>query len=637
MATITSNQSGDWSATNTWVDGTVPVNGDSVVIAEGHTVRFNVDMSGFANGLAGLIINGILNFHSGIVTYLKMNGNVTGTGNLIVGEFKTGSYFNLSGNLWVATTAYRVKGIINNSDNFFLKEVNSLAEVESTPNSFFYGETGYGLGVGIHNSDGSNPSSTTKRIAEIQRPAVGSENRCTLMFNATGTIIVPTIRMYGWYPEREYTQLDADATLNATTIVLKEDLGLQAGDKIAIGSGTEYGMPAETGRGVYTVQSYDTQTKIVTLTSALLKERLSGDYISIASRPIKIYRTSGTNGFITAYLNGLTFVGVCAGTYLIYKDIAPFSSAHYIDHCTSLDKAIVYNVSDSEIKNSTRVGGASSALTVGRNLLVDSCICISGQFINGGSYDCKIINCISQNTSSLPYGIIKNSKILNVGLTEIPSEMINTVISGLPYTSDYVGGSYAKGKWKNCVFKDNDLGYFSLYNHILFNCIFEGEKEIVHPNLSRYWFIPLESFDHNQIPGNYKAWMRGGRIITENNKLKFICESADYPVFRDYIIQAPANRTIKFLIGLTKDTAGIVSKLQIIDPSNDPLIDSTATPLAESTAQDTTDNQQIGVAYKSTTPKQLILRILCQNSEGNVIIDTTRIDQSLAKKITSLN
>jgi hypothetical protein len=86
MANITSVKSGLWSDPTVWDSGTVPANGDSVTIASGHTVTFNVDQSGFSSGLAGLTINGTLTFIAdGTRTYLKMAGNITGSGAFYVG------------------------------------------------------------------------------------------------------------------------------------------------------------------------------------------------------------------------------------------------------------------------------------------------------------------------------------------------------------------------------------------------------------------------------------------------------------------------------------------------------------------------------------------------------------------------
>jgi hypothetical protein len=86
MANITSVKSGLWSDPTVWNSGTVPANGDSVTIAYGHTVTFNVDQSGFSSGLAGLTINGTLTFIAdGTRTYLKMAGNIAGSGVLYVG------------------------------------------------------------------------------------------------------------------------------------------------------------------------------------------------------------------------------------------------------------------------------------------------------------------------------------------------------------------------------------------------------------------------------------------------------------------------------------------------------------------------------------------------------------------------
>lgn len=85
MATITSNGTGGglWSAGATWVGGVAPVDADTVVIAAGDTVTFNVDTSGFANGIAGITITGTLKLTRTTGTYylkLKTGTTISGAG-----------------------------------------------------------------------------------------------------------------------------------------------------------------------------------------------------------------------------------------------------------------------------------------------------------------------------------------------------------------------------------------------------------------------------------------------------------------------------------------------------------------------------------------------------------------------------
>lgn len=75
MATITSAQSGNFSSTSTWVGGVVPVDGDSFVIATGHTVIYDVSTP-VVNGFNDSTINGILQTAAGISTTLRMNGRL---------------------------------------------------------------------------------------------------------------------------------------------------------------------------------------------------------------------------------------------------------------------------------------------------------------------------------------------------------------------------------------------------------------------------------------------------------------------------------------------------------------------------------------------------------------------------------
>jgi hypothetical protein len=99
------------------------------------------------------------------------------------------------------------------------------------------------------------------------------------------------------------------------------------------------------------------------------------------------------------------------------------------------------------------------------------------------------------------------------------------------------------------------------------------------------------------------------------------------------IEEIETNRIIRELVTVNKSFSGGIVALQIIDPMNDPLIDPTQTPLAQSALPDTQNTTlQLGIAYKSPTAKELILRVLVQSASGTANIDVTRIQQSFQKQ-----
>jgi hypothetical protein len=88
MATITSNGTGGglWSATATWNGGAVPVDDDTVVIASGDTVTYDVDWSSdvtYPNGVNSITVTGTLKLSRSAGTYyfkLKTGATFTGAG-----------------------------------------------------------------------------------------------------------------------------------------------------------------------------------------------------------------------------------------------------------------------------------------------------------------------------------------------------------------------------------------------------------------------------------------------------------------------------------------------------------------------------------------------------------------------------
>ena len=114
MATITSNQTGDWASTSTWVGGSVPAADDLVVIAHGHKVTISTNIQSTRTG--NVTIDGNLHFASGGKMHLhgRMTINNTSNSNNTAGEFVEGSAS--SGSLLSMVGGSEIKISGSNSD-----------------------------------------------------------------------------------------------------------------------------------------------------------------------------------------------------------------------------------------------------------------------------------------------------------------------------------------------------------------------------------------------------------------------------------------------------------------------------------------------------------------------------------------
>ena len=563
MVLIETAQSGNWNDAATWVGGVVPANINDVKINTGHDVIFNVMQNGFATGINLLTINGNLIHSHTTRNYLKVAGNITGTGKW-----------------WIGTP--------------------------------------------------QNP---------IMRPASGDTVFCNIMFGASNTYSVQH-EIHGEVPNRVHTFLAEDSALGNNQVKLVDDLDLKINDKIGIGSGDINNNLTETFKGIYTVQSYDSVTKIVTLTTNLQTKRYANDLVISLTRSIQIDRVSGTTNYnATGGINNIVAKGVCIATggYWLYWALTLESLSDNIncEGISVLSRNFVYYAKNVIIKKSVcACNNYAIVAGITGNLDIENCYGINSGICYAVPGRSIIKNAISQNATVTRGYYVKDSYFKNCPIYNPDNNGTiwdNCIFEGeISYLTVF---NYGKAVFKNCTFKSNIGGWLQNLPAKLYNCLFEGEKVV--SDLNKVLFNQndiIESVNHNQIPGNYQAWCKGGWIETENNKLKFICESSDYPVFKDYAILVPANRDVKFYIGLIKDTANIICKLQFIEPSSDPLVDFTAQALAESTAQNSIFNQDLGIHYKSTTPRQLILRVFCQGL-GNVTVDTSNIDNALADPV----
>ena len=114
MATITSNQSGNWNVTSTWVGGSIPAADDLVVIAHGHKVNVTTNIQSTRTG--DVTIDGNLHFANGGKMHLHGRMTVKNTSNSSTnaGEFVQGT--STSGSLLSMVGGSEIKISGDNSD-----------------------------------------------------------------------------------------------------------------------------------------------------------------------------------------------------------------------------------------------------------------------------------------------------------------------------------------------------------------------------------------------------------------------------------------------------------------------------------------------------------------------------------------
>lgn len=345
----------------------------------------------------------------------------------------------------------------------------------------------------------------------IQRPAPGSQTRATIKLEGSGQVKVPNFLCYGWDDRTNRTTLAANADSGATQIILTDDMNLQAGDQIVIGAGTVDGPLTETSKGVYTVSSYNPETKTVTLTSSLGHSREQGDFVGLYNRTITL-DLSYYISYMTTSSGTCTFRGVWTNQTLGWINHVPTppDDGIFADHLTAAapttrefhlgGRSTQYVVKDSTFYN--------SMIYWSQDTIFKDTVHIHNDTQNRGFISYALTphfdNCWFQNATAVLYkpGIFAG---LAVSFRQCKGKNLSIGAWGYysaPFTAynmDFAGLTPQKTLYERTRLYDCTVSTWSYY------------LSSATPNGT------IESFNHNRVDGAYFAVLKGGTVQSQSD------------------------------------------------------------------------------------------------------------------------
>lgn len=339
----------------------------------------------------------------------------------------------------------------------------------------------------------------------IQRPAQGSQVRATIKLQGSNSkITTPNIYAYGWDERLNRTTLASGASDGATQVVLTDDLNLQAGDQILIGAGTVNDYMTESAKGVYTVSSYDQSTRTVTLTGALGHGRLAGDYVGVYNRTIffDTVRDSSFESYTPGYYR---FEGATIRNSIGWLSTLnmPLADGVLADKCTFISSGVSLGVYGGQygpytVQNSTFY---HTSVKWSQNTTFKDCVFIQREFNDYGfiAYPAGALfdGCWFQNARAVVY----NYADLGLGFSQHRSCKARNLQSG----------AYGSFSHRITCYNMDFGGYTPVnrlhYHHRLYDCL---APTISIDYAGATLEGALESFNHNQVPGDYRLYQYGG-------------------------------------------------------------------------------------------------------------------------------
>ena len=577
MADRTASVSGLWSEAATWGGAAPPVDGQTWEISAGVTVTFDADTSALANGLGVGTILGILACKTtGGPYYLKQKGNIAGSGSFLVGTASVPLPYATLFTIYF-NGAYKFDGSGGLTCAMYCTEPTipyaKLSGAEAV------GQTELGLDRNVT----TDPQWIVG--AKVNIDDIGGDKDSESRIIAAGGVSTDHIDVT--------VALAAAKNINAWVHLIDRNVSVKgatgycfdsfAAGKLALAievSGNSNGLNACSGASI----SGGTISGNITGLNACSGASISGGTISGNTYGLNVCPgASISGGTISGNSTGLN---VCPG--------ASISGGTISGNSTGL-----YYCSGASISGGT-ISGNSNGL--------NAC---SGASISGGT--------ISGNT---------------YGLNVCPGASI----SGGTISGNTTGLYYCSGALSNVTFGTNtyDLRRSDMIRCI--DCLLGSTNENYEYNTyeasQKFWD---ESQDHDQVPNAFKSWTKGDITVScvdptgagEGLWRQMMPASATFQAFTQWEHRLEPGEWLFVSAKVQKDAAmAYLPRLQIVLASQDPLVNSSYTPLAETIIPGDAINTlyHIAASYQNTNQRRLIVivRFLGKNASGNIYFQVKR-------------
>lgn len=585
MAARTASVSGLWSNTATWGGAAVPVDADTVTINASVVVEFDVDQSGFTNGVASIICNGTLKATKTANSYLKCSGNVT---------FGSAGIFDWTdwagGEFPVAYTAQLRFGV---STSFSVSNSGTLIRFNA-----------------------KRPTNPFAKLSQAE------------------SVAATTLHI-----DRDLTGDTAWAIVGAEVYICNVNKAVQAERR--------------------TISSI-TSTTIV-ITAGLTNTKLSGSYVVLASRNVRVFEGSSGSGTL---LN----VTACSPSCIWNAEWQTVASMSGVFSPTDQTfDGVIHNVGNAFVSTTTFAftGVLVNVISIGfQNASGTGTITFSGF-----AFGCATVHQSANLFYMTSTAIIAGCGIAITSLANTPTFGL-TRMDGLIYgcTTGMNGGNssgsgtidscstgivYAQhAKWfgtiQNCAngiirstieiynasFSGNTTSDINqVLTMLAINTVFGSATEVAnYTDISRAIWAYQESRDHDAVAGAYRAWVRGGTVtsvaspvfdVTRIRSYQHSPVSATDPCFMQRKVLVPANTSLFVTCYIQKSVSmSYLPRLWVMLASKEPFL--TGSPdveviMTNSTA--TWETLTASVTNSTDSAVEYIVRTVSKNASGTVTVD----------------